>query len=102
MDTINKKTVILISALYHNNQKRRASRKGKLFMHPITSERLLSGAFVTLYSQLREDENKFFNYFRMSISTFDELIFKLENKVRHSSLLRIPITPTERMAVTIR
>lgn len=102
METINKKKLILISVLYHQNKKRRASRKGKLFMHPITSARMLSGAFITLYSQLREDANKFFNYFRMSMRTFDELISKIENKIAHSGFLRIAITPTERLAVTIR
>lgn len=31
-------------------------------------------AFTLLFEKLRRDPVKFFNYFRMSISTFDELL----------------------------
>ncbi|CAH2101710.1 unnamed protein product [Euphydryas editha] len=30
--------------------------------------------FITLYPKLREHDEKFFNYFRMSVTSFDELL----------------------------
>ena len=39
--------------------------------------RTLEGAYYTLYGRLREDERKFFNYFRMSTSTFDYTVDRL-------------------------
>nr|CAH7716774.1 unnamed protein product [Callosobruchus chinensis] len=58
---------------------RRREKQKRLWLHPIVSERLLVGAFGTLrvYSKLRQDEIKFFNHFRMSIKSFDELHHKL-------------------------
>ena len=57
---------------------------------------------MTLYADLREDEKKFFNYFRMSIQSFDELIGNLASKLERSSLRRIAICSTERLAITLR
>jgi len=42
------------------------------------SERNILGSFNTLMCQLRQDETKFFNYFRMSIPTFDDLLRRVE------------------------
>nr|CAH7763793.1 unnamed protein product [Callosobruchus chinensis] len=49
--------------------------------------RHLNGAFVTLYSSLREDERKIFNYFRMLINSFDELHSKLEESLKFSNAI---------------
>nr|CAI5857448.1 unnamed protein product [Callosobruchus analis] len=81
---------------------RRREKQKRLWVHPIVSERLLVGAFVTLYSKLREDEIKFFNYFRMSIKSFDELHHKLENALKLSDTVRVPISSVERLSVCLR
>ena len=51
-------------------------RKNKIrrryWVHPIYSCRLLKGKFYTLYENLRKHPIKFFSYFRMNISTFDD------------------------------
>ena len=44
----------------------------RYWVHPIYSCRLLKGKFYTLYENLREHPIKFFSYFRMNISTFDD------------------------------
>jgi len=41
-------------------------------VHPIYSCRLLKGKLYTLYENLREHPIKFFSYFRMNISSFDD------------------------------
>ena len=53
------------------NRMLKEKRKRKWWTHPINSSRLLQGAFYTLYSNLKADEEKFFIYFRMSPTIFD-------------------------------
>lgn len=71
-------------------------------MHQIVEKRFLKGAFVTMYSELREHPRKFFNYFHMSQTTFDELHSKLENNLKHPNVVRLSISTTERLCVTLR
>ncbi|KAL4153707.1 hypothetical protein QTP88_001540 [Uroleucon formosanum] len=82
-------------------KKKRANRRW--WVHPINSERLLSGTFYNLYNMLRADNEKFFNYFRMSQSTFDELFNKIKSKImRQDTVMRSAIPAEEMLAVTLR
>ncbi|CAH2006548.1 unnamed protein product [Acanthoscelides obtectus] len=92
---------IIIAALYYV-WKRRTNRRQRLHIHPLIEQRGITAEFVTLYVTLRADATKFFNYFRMSTRTFDELLAKTEDKLVHSSLRRVPIPPIERLMVTLR
>ena len=47
---------------------------GRKWVHSANVARPVVGAFVTLYEELRRDTKKFFNYFRMSKESFDELL----------------------------
>lgn len=47
----------------------------------INSERLLHGAFYTLYNRHKKDPNKFFNYFRMNETSFCELYLCKSNVI---------------------
>lgn len=61
------------------------------------------GAFQTLYYMLRNDDNKFFNYFRKSVNSFDELLTKLDSSIqRQDTVLRDCIQPIQMLAVTLR
>jgi hypothetical protein len=61
------------------------------------------GAFYTLFGELREDTNKFFNYFRMSVSSFDEMHRRLKESLqRRNSKMRNCIQPIEMLAVAVR
>nr|CAH7733026.1 unnamed protein product [Callosobruchus chinensis] len=66
--------VIYASIMIKRRKRRRWS------VHPLNAVRHLRGAFYTLYEDLRNYEEKFLNYeyFRMSISSFDELCLKFE------------------------
>ena len=58
---------------------------------------------MTLYEELRSDDKKFFNYFRMSINSFDELLNRLSPLLwKQDTRMRDSISPTERLAVTLR
>jgi len=57
----------------------------------------------TLFDELRDNENKFFKYFRMSVSSFDELHRRvMENLQRRKSKMRNCMHPVEMLAVAIR
>ncbi|CAH1997358.1 unnamed protein product [Acanthoscelides obtectus] len=66
--------------LYWYYRRRRKIRR--YWQHPLMAQRSTEGAYSLLMSQLRGDESKFFNYFRMSMSTFDELLKLLEKDLK--------------------
>lgn len=47
-------------------------------VHPILNDRMTHSMFVTLYPKLRQHEKKFFNYFRMSVKSFDDLLLLIK------------------------
>jgi len=56
-----------------------------------------------LFHQPREDPDKFFNYFRMSATTFDELHERLKVTLqRQDTFMRECIQPEQMLAVTLR
>ncbi|KAG8224494.1 hypothetical protein J437_LFUL003217 [Ladona fulva] len=82
-------------------KKRRRNRMQ--WVHPINLKRNESGAFHVLFQELRNDPIKFYNYFRMSISTFDELHGRLKDSLqRHNTFFRECIQPTQMLVVAIR
>jgi hypothetical protein len=65
--------------------------------------RYVEGSFYTLFEKLRSDDAKFFNYFRMSVSTFDFLVTRLSDKIQgQDTVMRTCVPPKEMLAVTIR
>lgn len=75
----------------------------RYWVHPFTDSRLLRGEFYTIYSDLRENSDKFYNYFRMSIRSFDELTARVTQKITsQDTCIRLSIPPLEIIAVTLR
>ncbi|XP_068082720.1 uncharacterized protein [Anabrus simplex] len=88
--------------LFHRRRKRQ-KRNPRLWVHPINQRREEVGLFYTLFEDLRNDENNFFNYFRMSIASYDELHGKLKDALqRQNTQFRNCIQPIEMLAVTLR
>ena len=59
--------------------------------------------FYTLFGELQDDANKFLNYFRMSVSDFDEKHRRLKDSLqRRNSKMRNCIQPVEMLVVAIR
>lgn len=75
----------------------------RYWVHPLLQVRYVEGAFYTIFEKVRQHEEKFFNYFRMSVSTFDYLVARLRSNIsRRDTLMRDCIPPTEMLAVTLR
>ena len=91
----------IIALFLYRRRKRRRNRLH--WVHPIIQKREEFGAFYKLFGELRNDANKFFNYFRMSVSSFDELHRCLKESLqRRNSKMRNSIQPVEMLAVAIR
>lgn len=89
--------------LYLIWRRRKRNQKKRVWVQPINSERQKHGAYYVLYPELRQNPREFFNYFKMSISTFDELLSLLKDKIRKADTnMRLCISATERLVITIR
>jgi len=66
--------------------RRRQQHKHRLWVRDIYRDRETFGEYHHLYPQLREDEDKFFEYFRMSIATFDLLLSKISHRLQKRSI----------------
>ena len=73
-------------------------------MHPFTDSRLIRGTFNTSFADLRRNPDKFFfNYFRMSVQSFDELAGRITDKIKsRDRRMRLAIPPLEMLALTVR
>lgn len=63
----------LLYLLLFRRQLKRRLKNRLIWVHPINERREDVGAFNTLFPDLRNDKEKFFNHFRMSIMSFDKL-----------------------------
>lgn len=75
----------------------------KYWVHPAWEKRETEREFQTLYKELVDDEVKFYNYFRMSMYTFDIFLNKIENDIqKQDTHFRKCIPPKHRLAVCLR
>ncbi|GBM05650.1 hypothetical protein AVEN_202274-1 [Araneus ventricosus] len=97
---MNPKRIAAMWLLYRRLRRRRIKRN--YWVHPINQKREQIGILHTLLKELQKDENKFFNFFRMTIPSFNELHQRLKTKIlRKNSKMRNSITSEERLALTL-
>jgi hypothetical protein len=78
-------------------------RKSRWWTHPAISNRLSTGQFHIMFGTHRKFRDKFFLYYRMSMTSFDELLNLIYDKtVKTDTNMRKSIGPVERLAVTLR
>jgi len=71
--------------------------------HDIFKSRYQLGEFHHLYDELRKDSTKFFEYCRMSPSTFDYIVQAIRQHIsRISTNFQKTISVEERLFVTLR
>ena len=94
---------VAFAYLAYKYLKKKRGKNRNLWIHPLNEQRYISGAFYTLYNELRDHEAKFFNYFRMSMSSFDELLMRLRgNLQKKNTTMRDCVPPEEMLALTLR
>lgn len=94
--------VICLWILYRRRLRRRQKAR-KYWVHPILQNRLTSSLYITLYPSLRNYEPKFFNYFRTSIQSFDDLLELIKGELTaDESAIRYCISPEEKLIITLR
>lgn len=85
------------------NRKRKQRRRHRYWVHPLTDQRHLKGYFCKMYNNVRQHPDKFFNYYRMSIGTFDKLLQDVGQYLQfEDTSFRNAISPEERLSVTLR
>ncbi|XP_044139368.1 protein ALP1-like [Bufo gargarizans] len=78
-------------------------RRRRYWIHPISSRRMTRGVFSVLYLELRANPEKFYNYMRMTVESYDQLLQRISSTIeRQDTRMRRPISPSERLMVTIR
>ena len=93
----------ILLAIIVSRYLRKKRRKRKYSIHPVNAQRLTCGQFHTLFGLLRNHEERFFSYFRMSMSSFDELCsYVREGLQRQTTRFNNAISVEERLAVTLR
>lgn len=82
--------------LYNTSEKRT--------VHPLNKKRLCYGEYHHLYQDLRKDSDRFFEYMRMKISTFDYILNKLGDKLdkTYKNCHSQPIGSEEKLMITLR
>ncbi|KAJ4436410.1 hypothetical protein ANN_19043 [Periplaneta americana] len=100
MEVYRRKRAVFAYLVYKNYLKR--TERG-FWEHPLVAKRLLQCTFTTMFTELREDDTKFFNYFRMSIKSFDDLACKISDVIKsEDTVMRLAISPLEKLCVTLR
>ncbi|CAI6346617.1 unnamed protein product [Macrosiphum euphorbiae] len=95
MDLLNDVEAIAVAYVLQKRNKvaKKEKSKRRYWVHPINMKIIKEGQFQVNFMTLRAHPEEFFKYFRMSITSFDELI---------SLVWRIPICTEERLTITLR
>jgi len=101
----NSEFTIIAFALEKEDEKWRSEhkKKKKMWIHNAWKSRTTEGEFFTLLPHLMDNETKFYEYFRMTQTTFYDLLMELEERLKkQDTFWRLSITPKQRLAVFLR
>ena len=74
----------------------------RMWVHPINNLRFEKGEYFVLYPDLRRYEEKFFNWYRMSIKKFEYLLKLVKQRIlRRNTNYREAISAEEQLVLTI-
>jgi len=79
-------------------------RKKRKWVHKINIERKDFGEFHTLMPELRQDEKRFYIYFRMPSEYFDKILSLIKEDITKmdKNYREAVISAEERLAITLR
>lgn len=69
-------------------------------VRPINEQRLMQGDYHNLFQQLKNDDDMFFRYVRMSVPTFNKLLEMVQPYLIKQSYRAL--SPEERLVITLR
>ena len=94
--------IIIICAGLHQLRGQMARRR--YWVRPWINRRDTYGAYHALLKELsNEDQKGYKNFLRMDLNSFNELLHLVEPHIKkQDSLMRKPISPAERLALTLR
>ncbi|KAL4152994.1 hypothetical protein QTP88_000827 [Uroleucon formosanum] len=94
---------VCLWVVHRRIRRQRQKKERKYWVHPILKTRLSFSLYITLYPKLRDHDVKFFNYFRMSIKSFDDLLEIIKDDLEVDvNAIRYCISPHEKLIVTLR
>lgn len=78
-------------------------KRKRYWVHPMLQARSTRGQFFTFFCELRQYDDKFFNYTRMSVASFDGLLNKIGDSIRGTdTAMRTCVGNEEKLLVTLR
>lgn len=101
MSSLNEEDFVIICLLSEEEQNEK--KRKKCWVHNINIKRLRFGEYNSLFCDLIQDDIKFFQYFRMSHTRFQELLDILKPcLLKQNTSFRECIGPEERLSVCLR
>lgn len=100
-----KKIYLAYLAMYYmeKEKKTRVIRRKMWTRSLYTADKMLMyGCGTELFSELERDTSKFYNYFRMNRNMFFEMLDFVKAKIEKQDVVRKPIDPKTRLALTLR
>ena len=98
------KRILLLLLLKRRRDKLEKKKlKRQYWVHPYLSIMNSDGNhFTRKYEALKTCDHKFYSYFRMSVSSFEELLTRVAPRIQKQFVFRKPVGPLEKLGLTIR
>lgn len=94
---------LAVTAYYFLFRKKKKSKNKRFWVHPYIDRRLSKQTFSTFYGELRQHHDKFFNFTRMAVNSFDELLERIRpNIMGQDTRMRFCIAAEEKLLITLR
>lgn len=79
------------------------TKSRQFWVHPLNQKREEEDLFENFYNSIRKFPLKFFEYYRMSLTSFDELLETIRpHLTKQHTNMRNPICVEQRLTITIR
>ncbi|RVE40776.1 hypothetical protein evm_014574 [Chilo suppressalis] len=101
---MNSETAVVLWLAYRRWKNRKRRERRRFNVHPILRDRMTHSMFITLCPKLRKHGEKFFNYFRMSVTSFDELLEIIQEDLTpcQNYVVRDTVSAEEKLVITLR
>jgi len=98
-----KRIAAIIIILFNKFIKRNYRKKKKIYwISDFLSRRKIKSVYYTTIPILMKNHDLFENYCRLNKTIFEKLLILIAPKIKKSTLCREPISPEERLLVTLR